>query len=126
MLHQYNSTGTFNACLITFNQFDCSDTVCKQVQAIVQPLLDVPNAFTPGRFGKNSIIKVEGFGIGKMTWKIFNRWGQVVYETSDRKGGWDGSFKGQPQPMDVYAYTLEVEFNDGTKARKTGDITLIR
>ena len=126
VLHQYNSTGTFMACLITFNQFGCSDTACKPVQAIVQPLLDVPNAFTPGRFGRNSIIKVEGFGIGKLSWKIYNRWGQVVYETSDRKGGWDGTFKGQPQPMDVYAYTLDVEFNDGTKARKTGDITLIR
>jgi gliding motility-associated-like protein len=126
ILHQYNTTGTYNACLIAFNQFNCSDTTCLPVQAIIQPLLDVPNAFTPGRFGKNSIIKVEGFGIGKMTWRIYNRWGQVVYETSDRKGGWDGTFKGQPQPMDVYAYTLDVEFSDGTKARKSGDITLIR
>jgi gliding motility-associated-like protein len=69
---------------------------------------------------------VEGFGIAKMTWRIYNRWGQVVYETGDRKGGWDGTFRGQPQPMDVYAYTLDVEFSDGTKTKKTGDITLIR
>ncbi len=124
--HQYNSTGVYNTCLVVFNQFGCTDTVCAQVPAQITPLLDVPNAFTPGRFGRNSIIKVEGFGIAKMTWRIYNRWGQVVYETGDRKGGWDGTFKGQPQPMDVYAYTLEVEFSDGTKAKKTGDITLIR
>ncbi|MBC7849716.1 MAG: PKD domain-containing protein [Chitinophagaceae bacterium] len=124
--HQYNASGTYNACLIVYNQFDCTDTICAPVQAQIVPLLDVPNAFTPGKFGRNSIVRVEGFGIGKMTWRIYNRWGQVVFQTGDRKGGWDGTFKGQPQPMDVYAYTLEVEFNDGTRARKTGDITLIR
>jgi gliding motility-associated-like protein len=124
--HQYNATGTFNACLITFNEYECSDTACHAVEAIVDPLLDVPNAFTPGRFGRNSYISVVGFGIAKMNWKIFNRWGQVVFETNNRKIGWDGMYKGKPQPMDVYAYTLDVEFSDGRKLRKTGDITLIR
>jgi gliding motility-associated-like protein len=61
-----------------------------------------------------------------MSWKIYNRWGQAVFESADNKHGWDGTYKGQPQPMDVYAYTLDVEFTDGTKTRKTGDITLIR
>lgn len=126
VLHQYNATGTYTACQIVYNQFGCSDTICKPVSAIVQPLLAVPNAFTPGRFGTNSTIRVEGFGIAKMTWRIYNRWGQKVFETSDRKFGWDGTYKGQIQPMDVYAYTLDVEFFDGTKARKTGDITLIK
>jgi gliding motility-associated-like protein len=124
--HQYNATGTFNACLITFNEFECSDTVCRAVEAIIDPLLDVPNAFTPGRFGRNSNISVVGFGIAKMSWRIFNRWGQLVFETNNRKIGWDGTFKGKPQPMDVYAYTLDVEFSDGRTLRKTGDITLIR
>jgi gliding motility-associated-like protein len=124
--HQYNETGTFNACLITYNQFECSDTACKAVQALINPLLDVPNAFTPGRFGANAYISVMGFGIAKMTWRIYNRWGQLVFATSSRKVGWDGTYKGKPQPMDVYAYTLDVEFSDGKKLRKTGDITLIR
>jgi gliding motility-associated-like protein len=124
--HQYNSSGTFNACLITINEFNCSDTICKPVEALIDPLLDVPNAFTPGRFGRNSYISVAGFGIAKMTWRIYNRWGQMVFETNNRKSGWDGTYKGQLQPMDVYAYTLDVEFSDGRKLRKTGDITLIR
>ncbi len=124
--HQYNATGTYNACLITFNEFECSDTTCRPVEAIVDPLLDVPNAFTPGRFGRNAFISVMGFGIAKMTWRIYNRWGQLVFETNNRKIGWDGTYKGTPQPMDVYAYTLDVEFSDGRKLRKTGDITLIR
>ena len=124
--HQYNATGQYNACLIVYNQFGCTDTVCYPVQAEVNPLLDVPNAFTPGRFGTNSTVRVQGFGIARMTWRIYNRWGQRVFEATDYRSGWDGTFKGQPQPMDVYAYTLDVEFTDGTKTRKTGDITLIR
>jgi len=124
--HQYNATGTFQACLIAFSLQGCTDTACKPVQALINPLLDVPNAFTPGRFGRNSYITVTGFGIAKMTWRIYNRWGKLVFETHDRRAGWDGSFNGQQQPMDVYAYTLDVEFFDGKKLRKTGDITLIR
>ena len=124
--HQYNATGTYTACLITTNAAGCTDTFCLPVDAIIVPLLDVPNAFTPGKFGRNSVVRVEGFGIGRMTFRIYNRWGQKVFEAFDRKFGWDGTFKGQIQPMDVYAYTLDVEFTDGTKARKTGDITLIR
>src|SRR6185295_5689779 len=121
--HQYNATGTYNACLLTYNEFGCLDSVCHPVEALIDPLLDVPNAFTPGRFGKNSTIRVEGFGIAKMTWRIYNRWGQVVFEAHNIKTGWDGTYKGQPQPMDVYAYTLDVEFTDGRKQRKSGDIT---
>ncbi|MBK6635538.1 MAG: gliding motility-associated C-terminal domain-containing protein [Chitinophagaceae bacterium] len=90
------------------------------------PLLDVPNAFTPGRFGQNAVIKVAGFGIGSLSWKIFNRWGQVVFSTADKDQGWDGTFKGALQPMDVYTYVLDVEFTDGKKLRKTGDISLLR
>jgi gliding motility-associated-like protein len=126
VLHQYNKTGTYNACLIAFNANGCSDTVCQVVSAEVVPDLDVPNAFTPGRFGVNGVIKVKGFAIQSMDWKIYNRWGQLVFESESPDIGWNGYFKGQLQPMDVYAYTLSVLFTDGTKARKTGDITLLR
>ncbi len=124
--HQYNATGTFQACLVAYTGQGCSDTICKPVQALITPLLDVPNAFTPGRFGRNSRIMVTGFGIAKMNWKIYNRWGRLVFDTQDRRASWDGTFNGQLQPMDVYAYTLDVEYFDGKKVRKTGDITLIR
>jgi gliding motility-associated-like protein len=126
VMHQYNATGTFEVCLVAVSINGCTDTVCKPVQALINPLLDVPNAFTPGRFGRNGIVTVSGFGIAKMNWRIYNRWGKLVFETQDRRTGWDGTFKGQLQPMDVYAYTLDVEFFDGQKLRKTGDITLIR
>jgi gliding motility-associated-like protein len=124
--HQYNRTGTYNACLVVYNQYQCTDTVCNAVDAIVNPLLDVPNAFTPGRFGVNGLVKVRGFGIAKLIFRIYNRWGQKVFESTDQEVGWDGTYKGVLQPMDVYAYILEAEFVDGTKASRKGDITLIR
>ena len=117
-VHQYNATGTYTACLITYNQYGCTDTICKPVQSQVIPLLDVPNAFTPGRFGRNSVVRVEGFGINRMMFRIYNRWGQKVFESNDRRLGWDGNFNGKPQPMEVYAYVLDVEFSDGTTDTK--------
>ncbi len=124
--HQYNATGTFNACLIAYNVQGCPDTVCQDVSTLVVPALDVPNAFTPNSNDINRIVRVRGFGIAKMRFIIWNRWGQKVFETGNRSEGWDGRVKGVVQPMDVYAYTLDVEFFDGTKATKKGDITLIR
>jgi gliding motility-associated-like protein len=126
VVHQYQETNTFNACLIAINQFGCADTTCHAVESLINPLLDVPNAFTPGRFGQNSIVMVKGFGIASMDWKIYNRWGQVVFESNNPFIGWDGTFNGTTQPIGVYAYTLEATFFDGTKTRKKGDITLIR
>jgi gliding motility-associated-like protein len=124
--HEYNATNTYNAQLIAFNNNNCPDTFSLQVNAIVEPALDVPNAFTPASNDQNSIVFARGYAIGKMKFIIWNRWGQKVFETENRKVGWDGRYKGLLQPMDVYAYTLEVEFTDGTKASKKGDITLIR
>jgi gliding motility-associated-like protein len=125
-VHQYNTKGTFQATLYAYNVANCVDSITRDVQVLIVPLLDVPNAFTPGRFGENAIVKVKGFGIGTLNWKIYNRWGQVVFSTPDRNQGWDGMFKGVLQPMDVYTYTLDVEFTDGQKLRKTGDISLLR
>jgi gliding motility-associated-like protein len=129
-IHQFNSTDTFRVLLMAYNDADCVDTFAADVPILVRPLLDVPNAFTPGRFSgngyNNGIVKVEGFGIGKMIWRIYNRWGQMVFSTTSLRQGWDGTFKGELQPTDVYTYTLDVEFTDGKKLRKTGDITLLR
>jgi gliding motility-associated-like protein len=126
IIHQYQFTGTVNACLVAYNQFGCADTSCQDVATLVSPLLDVPNAFTPGRFGENSVIMVRGYGILSMNWKIYNRYGQLVFQSNTPSQGWDGTFNGSLQPLGVYAYTLDATFQDGTKTTKRGDITLIR
>jgi gliding motility-associated-like protein len=126
LTYQYKSSGTFQVCLTSYNQLDCPRTVCRTLETSINPLVDVPNAFTPLTGDVNSVIKVQGFGIVKMKWEIWNRWGQKVFESADPKSGWDGKIKGMVQPMDVYMYTLAVEFYDGRKITKKGDITLLR
>jgi len=125
-IYQYISTDNFNAQLIAYNQYECTDNITLVVRTLIDPLLDLPNAFTPGRFGENGVIKVKGFGISKLDWKIYNRWGQLVFQSNSIYRGWDGTFKGKLQPMDVYAYTLEANLTNGQFVKKTGDITLIR
>ena len=126
VVHLYNQTDTFNVCLLATNTSGCTDTVCHPVAALINPLLDVPNAFTPGRFGTNSVIKVMGFGITHMDFRIYNRWGKMVFESTDPNVGWDGYYEGKIQAMDVYAYTVEADFSNGKHVTKKGDITLIR
>jgi gliding motility-associated-like protein len=86
----------------------------------------LPNAFTPNGDGNNDVLYVRGFGIKSMALRIYNRLGQLVFESSSPNYGWDGKFKGVLQPMDAYAYTLNILFGDDTTVNKKGDITLIR
>jgi gliding motility-associated-like protein len=123
--HTFNATRTFRTCLIATNNFGCRDTTCQDITAKVIPLMDVPNAFTPNADGVNDKVYVRGFGISKMNWRIYNRWGTLVFQTINRNEGWDGRYKGTLQPKEVYHYVLDVEFSDGNKYQKKGDITLL-
>jgi gliding motility-associated-like protein len=96
------------------------------VQAIISPLFDVPKAFSPNGDGINDIIYVQGYGITKMKWNIYNRWGKLVYQGFSKSSGWDGTYNGVVQPQDVYHYVLLIETSDGKKYTKTGDITLLK
>jgi gliding motility-associated-like protein len=125
-VHQYATTGINTVCLIATNQFGCVDTLCQPVQSIVVSALDVPNAFTPNGDGRNDRVYVRGFGIVKMNFRIYNRWGQLVFQSTDQTIGWDGYYKGRLQPMDAYGYVVDVEFNNGERSTKKGDITLLR
>jgi gliding motility-associated-like protein len=124
--HSYNASRTYKACLTAINQFGCTDSVCQPVRALVTPLLDVPTGFTPNGDGVNDYIQVLGFGIDKMNFRVYNRWGKQVFNGTSRKDVWDGTYNGVLQPMESYSYFLEVQFTDGTKASKRGNITLIR
>ncbi len=124
--HEFNFTKTYTTCLTAYNRFECAAELCRPVENRVEPAIDVPNAFTPLSADNNNKVFVRGFGISKLNFAIYARWGEKVFETADKRIGWDGRYKGQLLPMDAYAYTLDVELVDGRKVRKTGDITLIR
>ena len=125
--HLYQSTNTFKACLFAANQYGCVDTTCQAIAAIIMPLVDVPTAFTPNGDGVNDIVRVRGYGIDKVTFRIYNRWGVLMFQSNNSKElGWNGTYKGTVQPQDVYTYIADIIFTDGTKYQKKGDITLLR
>lgn len=102
--------------------------VSDSIDVFVNPetLLDLPNAFSPGS-QPNGEIKIIKRGIATLKYfRIFNRWGAKVFETSNIDEGWNGQFKGTPQPMGVYVYMIEAETNTGRRFTKQGNITLIR
>lgn len=90
--------------------------------------IDVPTAFTPNGDGVNDLINVDGWGIKKLNYfRVFNRWGELIFETSDLKLGWDGFYKGVPQNMETYVYQAEVEtYTDSAPIKKTGYFKLLR
>jgi gliding motility-associated-like protein len=89
--------------------------------------LFVPNTFTPNGDGKNDVLKAYGNYLQKMNMKIFNQWGEKVYESNDvNGGGWDGNCRGQQQPVGVYVYVVIATMPDGRVINKKGTINLIR
>lgn len=125
-IKSYKKEGLYHVCLVVSNIYGCKDSLCKDVEGKVVPLADVPTGFSPNGDGINDEVRVLGYGIETMEFKIFNRWGQLVFETTNQDIGWDGTFKNVPQEMEVYAYTLDVKFFDGTRKFKKGNITLLR
>ena len=71
------------------------------------------------------VLSRNAFNIKMM---VFNRWGQKVYANSNLidGNGWDGTYKGEKQPMGVYSYVINVEYNNGVRASETGAATLLR
>lgn len=87
----------------------------------------LPEAFTPNEDGTNDILKVNGVGIKQLLeFRIFNRWGTEVFFSDDINRGWDGSYKGNPQPIDSYVYTIRAEMWNGNIAEEKGTFSLLR
>jgi gliding motility-associated-like protein len=86
----------------------------------------MPNAFTPNGDGNNDFFSAYGTTIKQGLLRIYNQWGQLLYETTDIKKGWDGYYKGVPQPVGVYAYVVFAEMYNGSKVTDKGFLNLIR
>jgi gliding motility-associated-like protein len=114
----YTVTGT--------TEMGCATTDTISVHVDLQSLLAMPNAFTPGN-GANNEYKIIKRGLATLNYfRIFNRWGNVVFETTDIDKGWDGTYQGTPQPFGVYIYEVQAATSAGTIFEKQGNITLIR
>jgi gliding motility-associated-like protein len=90
--------------------------------------LAVPTAFTPNNDGLNDYFNpLNAIKAEQLDFRVFNRWGQLVYRTVNWKQGWDGSMKGKPQESGVYAWFLSFTDRDTKEKRQMkGTVTLIR
>ncbi|MCB0429982.1 MAG: PKD domain-containing protein [Flavobacteriales bacterium] len=105
--------------------FMVTDSMC--IDVIDEYSLDVPKAFTPNGDGNNDVVYVKGWGIEELlTFKIFNRWGELVFESHDVNDGWDGTYKGKPQNPDTYVFLVTGRYYSGDVKSLKGYITLLR
>jgi len=104
----------------TFMQLpDRSDFICKNV-------IWAPNAFTPNGDGNNDEFLIFGENIKSISWEIYNRWGEKLFQSGSMSDGWNGEYKGSEASSGIYLYTLEVEFLNGEIIPQNGTVTLIR
>lgn len=91
------------------------------------PDLYVPSAFTPNGDGRNDIIRPVGVGIAQLQhFRVFNRWGQLLFATSQFGKGWDGSYSGVQQPAGTYVFEAIGTDQLGNRIYKKGTLVLIR
>ncbi len=88
--------------------------------------LYIPNTFTPNNDGKNDYFLAYGNHIAKFRMRIYNQWGEFIYESQNILQGWDGTYRGRAQPTGVYVYYIDVTFNSGATKTFKGSITLLR
>ena len=103
-----------------------SDEITLSVSCTIDALY-VPNAFTPDNNGHNDVLFVRSNGIIDITYfRIFDRWGKMLFESDEIESGWDGTFKGAAMPAGVYLYTLQASCGSNNPILKQGNVTLLR
>jgi gliding motility-associated-like protein len=110
------------------NPFGCLDSASLVIRVDDAMLETLPTAFTPNGDGLNDVFRLAPkMKFQKLVqFNVFNRWGQIIFSTSDADKGWDGTFNGTPQDFGVYHYEVIVAHPDGTNKVYKGDVTLIR
>lgn len=130
-IHGYDSYGNYDVWLYVANEFGCSDAIMQTIEISPQMLVYVPNAFTPDNDGRNDVFfpEITGFDIEQYNFQIWNRWGELIFETDQIDQPWTGDVRGGEHyaPYGVYvwkillqnSYTFEIE-------EISGHVTLIR
>jgi gliding motility-associated-like protein len=130
----YNYPGTYIVHLYVKDPARCNvwDTVAKRITvsgwcaACQSDDVFVPNTFTPNDDGENDILYVRSNDVEELYFAVYNRWGQMVFETTDITKGWDGIYKGMKADPAVFAWYLRAKCYNGDELKKKGNTTLIR
>ncbi|WP_160711507.1 gliding motility-associated C-terminal domain-containing protein [Chitinophaga solisilvae] len=121
----YNRDITFT--LRVANREGCFSYDSIRVKYYKGPDIYIPTAFTPNGDGQNDRFRFIPVGIVYYRYfRIFNRWGQEIYSSTDFRNGWDGTVKGMPAPVDTYLWILQGTDLSGKDIQKKGTVTLIR
>jgi gliding motility-associated-like protein len=114
----------------THDAFGCSwtDTITIYVLDVIcdEPYIYVPNAFTPNGDGKNDILEVKSSVGYDINFMIYDKWGELVFESEDINKKWDGNYNGKKLEAGVYVYHLKLKCFNNKIFQKKGNITLIR
>ncbi len=137
--HYYTQEGEYNIELIANNIHQCPDTftIYRAVVAKSAGQIEFPSAFSPnpngpngGKFEvhdvNNDVFHPVFVGVETYTLSIFNRWGELIFESSDPNIGWDGYYRGELCKQDVYVWKVKGKFINGKSFFKAGDVTLLR
>jgi gliding motility-associated-like protein len=133
--HLYQTIGQFQIQLVAVNQYGCKDTATSEV--VTHADVVFPNAFTPNSDGSsggaynvasldNDVFFPYTSGVVDFKLQIFDRWGELIFESTDIKTCWDGYYKGKLCQLGVYIWKAYVKLNNGKEFNKTGDVTLLR
>lgn len=119
---------TYKAALIIQNDTPCYDTAYGQLTVLADCSIRVPTAFTPNGDGRNDYLyPIHAYNVSNLLFRVFNRWGQLVFESRNASTQWDGTFKGIQQPMGAYAWQLSYTVaNTGKRYVQQGTSVLIR
>jgi gliding motility-associated-like protein len=129
--YSYDEVGKYQVTLIGLDTITrCRDTITKKLEVTPNPNcgLKFPNAFTPEDIKDNHFLPGYIIGIKDSGYdlKIFNRWGQLLYETNSKTGSWDGVYNNAVCKQDVYVYHCKAVCENGKELFINGDVTLIK
>jgi gliding motility-associated-like protein len=122
--YSYSSAGNYTVCLTITDITNCKDVICEEVIVFMPPV--VPNAFSPNGIGENNVFNVLGGPYKELDFKIYNNWGELIFESDKQSIGWDGTRNGVEQPIGVYIYTVRAVTLDDERHTIKGDVTLLR
>jgi gliding motility-associated-like protein len=126
--HEFADTGYYNVTQYVYNVYGCMDTASQTVHIRPEYSFYIPNTFTPNGNGMNDHFFPKGtqFENTDNIMYIFDRWGEMIFETNDLNTGWDGTYKGNKVQVGVYVWRIIATDLEGNKYDYMGHVNVIR
>ncbi|MCB9204416.1 MAG: PKD domain-containing protein [Flavobacteriales bacterium] len=124
--HEYADTGYYNITQYVTTQYGCMDTIDITVRVDPEFRFYIPNAFTPDNDGINETFYGSGIGIVNYQMRIYDRWGELIFESNDADYHWDGTYKSKQVQKGVYVYQFDLLDVKGNPHKFRGHVTLTR